>query len=633
MVLRSPGNRVLRFSPFFVSARSSFQPVLRFSPFFVSAGAVCMSRSRWIFDAPRDLTLFVATPVLILPLAFLICAAGSDELFVLLVAAFGQVGHNLPGLIRAYGDRDLFRRFRGRFILAPLLLGTACVFAAFQNLNVLVLAGVSWAIWHALMQTYGFVRIYASRGEAGSSSSLDAWLDFAMCVLWFGGAILLNERPLLLMLGRWYSSGGFVIPGPLVESLQAVWRVALIGVSVAWLGRALLAFSQKRGEPVRVGLMLTSIAFYWNAYAWTSNLLVGAAMFEIFHDVQYLAIVWMFNRRRVEQQAGVSRFIAFLFRRSGALVGCYVSLCFAFGSLKFFEGVATGATRNILIAFLATSGLLHFYYDGFIWKIRDASTRRSLDLDASKGISLNVPAAFHAMKWAAFLLPVLWLANIELRTRPDEASRWLQLTQSMPDSRAALVEAARLLAEKGDDSKACLLLHRAVMLAPDDLKTRLTLARLLLRQGRPGNALSQCQHVLSGEPSNSDARLLASRLLAEAGQLGGAEIQLRLVLDLEPERTDAIANLGIVLALQNRNQEAVDQFKAAIARQDEAETHFNLANVLVELDRTDDARAHYETALRLRPRYKKAEAALARLNALHAPQAGRPPGDRNSARR
>jgi len=435
------------------------------------------------------------------------------------------------------------------------------------------------------------------------------------------------------MLGRWYSSGGFLISGPLVDSLQAVWRVALVGVSVVWLGRALFAFSQHRGEPIRVGLMLTSIAFYWNAYAWASNLLVGAAMFEIFHDVQYLAIVWMFNRRRVEQQAGVGRFVTFLFRRSGALVGCYVGLCFAFGSLKFFEGVATGAMRNILIAFLATSGLLHFYYDGFIWKIRDASTRRSLDLHTSRGASLNVPAAVHALKWAAFLLPVLWLARIEVRTRPDEASRWLQLTQSMPDSRAAHVEAARLLAEKGDDSKACLLLHRAVMLAPDDLQTRLTLARLLHREGRPGNALSQCQHVLSGEPSNSDARLLASRLLAEAGQLGDAEAQLRRVLDFEPERADAISNLGIVLALQNRKLEAVEQFEAAIVRQDEAETHFNLANVLVELDRTDDARAHYEKALRLRPHYEKAAAALARLNQSSAPQAGRPFGDRNTVRR
>lgn len=335
-----------------------------------------MLRSRWIFDAPRDLALFVATPLLILPLAFLIRSAGSEALFVLLVAAFGQVGHNLPGLIRAYGDRELFRRFRGRFILAPLLLGAACVLAAFHNLNVLVLTSVSWAIWHALMQTYGFVRIYASRNEnAKTAGSFDRRLDFAMCVLWFVGAILLNEQPRMLMLQRWYGSGGFPVPAALLDSIRVLWLSILIGVTALWLVRSIRNPARTRGEATRLGLMVTSIGFYWYAYAGASNMLVGAAMFEVFHDVQYLAIVWLFNRRRVEQRADVGRVFGFLFRRSGALIGCYVGLCFAFGSLKFLESSATGSLQNLLIAFLATSGLLHFYYDGFIWKIRETSTR------------------------------------------------------------------------------------------------------------------------------------------------------------------------------------------------------------------------------------------------------------------
>ncbi len=35
----------------------------------------------------------------------------------LFVAAFGAMGHHLPGMIRAYGDRSLFERFKWRFIL------------------------------------------------------------------------------------------------------------------------------------------------------------------------------------------------------------------------------------------------------------------------------------------------------------------------------------------------------------------------------------------------------------------------------------------------------------------------------------------------------------------------------------
>jgi hypothetical protein len=157
-------------------------------------------RSLWILDPARDLLLFVATPLLILPLAWAIRASASDQLFALIVAAFGQVGHNLPGFIRAYGDCDLFRRFRFRFIVAPVLLGGACLFAAFYNIHALILASVAWAIWHALMQTYGFIRIYAAK--AGKNSAFDRRLDFSICLLWFSGAILLNENPLMLMLSR-----------------------------------------------------------------------------------------------------------------------------------------------------------------------------------------------------------------------------------------------------------------------------------------------------------------------------------------------------------------------------------------------------------------------------------------------
>jgi hypothetical protein len=192
-------------------------------------------RSLWILDPARDLLLFVATPLLILPLAWAIRASASDQFFALIVAAFGQVGHNLPGFIRAYGDRDLFRRFRFRFIVAPALLGAACLFAAFYNIHALILASVAWAIWHALMQTYGFIRIYAAK--AGENSAFDRRLDFSVCLLGFTGAILLNENPLMLMLSRWYHCGGFLIPASWIDSLQGLWWGLLAIATGLWIIR------------------------------------------------------------------------------------------------------------------------------------------------------------------------------------------------------------------------------------------------------------------------------------------------------------------------------------------------------------------------------------------------------------
>src|SRR5215510_864153 len=61
--------------------------------------------------------------------------------------------------------------------------------------------------------------------------------------------------------------------------------------------------------------------------------LLGLALFESWHDVQYLAIVWMFNLNRTRQTPEAGPFIRFLFRPRIVLALAYVGLCLAFGSL------------------------------------------------------------------------------------------------------------------------------------------------------------------------------------------------------------------------------------------------------------------------------------------------------------
>lgn len=570
-------------------------------------------RSLWILDPARDLLLFVATPLLILPLAWAIRASASDQFFALIVAAFGQVGHNLPGFIRAYGDRDLFRRFRFRFIVAPALLGAACLFAAFYNIHALILASVAWAIWHALMQTYGFIRIYAAK--AGENSAFDRRLDFSVCLLGFTGAILLNENPLMLMLSRWYHCGGFLIPASWIDSLQGLWWGLLAIATGLWIVR--LGFGCFRGappSPVKLLVTVSSIGFYWFAYAIAGNILVGAAMFEVFHDVQYLAIVWLFNRRRVEQSDNAGAFFKFVFGRSGALIGVYVGLCFAFGSFRFLEhGLADGPARNVVLAFLATSGLLHYYYDGFIWKIRDSDTSQGLGLSNARGSLLDVPALLHAGKWAVGLTPVLILTLMEINSPPNAAQRSVNLSLSLPNSHAAQVEAGEKLAVYDRLSESATKFQRALELRPDDHPTRVRLAKVLHQRGRINNALQECAIVMQTQPDNIESRLLASRLLAESGNPAAAETQLREVLSREPDLVDARTNLGIVLATVGRFDESITEFSRSLKLRSDPDTHFNLANVLAQQGSRDEARRHYQHALELRPDFAAADEALSRL--------------------
>lgn len=570
-------------------------------------------RSLWILDPARDLLLFVATPLLILPLAWAIRTSASDQFFALIVAAFGQVGHNLPGFIRAYGDRDLFRRFRFRFIVAPALLGAACLFAAFYNIHALILASVAWAIWHALMQTYGFIRIYAAK--AGENSAFDRRLDFSVCFLWFSGAILLNENPLMLMLSRWYRCGGFLIPASWIDSLQGLWLGMLAIASGLWIIR--LVYGCVKGSfasPVKVLVTISSVGFYWYAYAIAGNILIGAAMFEVFHDVQYLAIVWLFNRRRVQQSDNAGAFFRFVFGRSGALIGIYVGLCFAFGSFRFLEVALTeGPVRNVLLAFLATSGLLHYYYDGFIWKIRDSDTSQGFGLNNARGSLLDVPALLHAGKWAVGLTPVLILTLMEINSPPNAAQRSVNLSLSLPNSHAAQVEAGEKLAVYDRLSESATKFQRALELQPDDHPTRVRLAEVLHQRGRINNALQECALVMQIHPENIESRLLASRLLAESGNPAAAETQLREVLSRKPDLVDARTNLGIVLATVGRLDESITEFSRSLKLRSDPDTHFNLANVLAQQGSHDEARRHYRQALALRPDFAAADQALLRL--------------------
>jgi len=157
------------------------QHVTAFSPpqTVPAAPAVARKPNLWILDGWRDLILYVCTPLVILPIFVLAQTRWSAEDIYLFVAAFGAMGHHLPGMIRAYGDRALFQRFKYRFIFAPIFLVVVCTAFFLWDLKGIVLVAFIWGVWHGMMQTYGFCRIYDAK--VGSFAALTRRLDFALC--------------------------------------------------------------------------------------------------------------------------------------------------------------------------------------------------------------------------------------------------------------------------------------------------------------------------------------------------------------------------------------------------------------------------------------------------------------------
>ena len=287
--------------------------------------------SPWLLGLKLDLLLFIATPVLVLPLAL-----GVQKLYgsavVGALAGLGALGHHMPGMMRAYGDRELFSRFKVRFVVAPLFLLAACVTCAVLDpkMGGLVMLTYMWGVWHAFMQIHGFLRIYD--GRVKSFARVTALLDQWMCITWFVGGALSSDWWVHLIVSAFYVGGGPMLQLGYLDTIRMVW-FGLMGLVTAayFVNLVVCARAGRPQSPVKLLLLATSIPFWWYANAVVENPLVGVLLFEFFHDVQYLSIVWMFNRRRVANDAQIGSFTAYLFRNRGALIGLYVLLVMAYG--------------------------------------------------------------------------------------------------------------------------------------------------------------------------------------------------------------------------------------------------------------------------------------------------------------
>src|SRR5947207_2236809 len=208
----------------------------------------------WILSSWRDLILYVGTPLLLIPAFALAQARWSPQDIFLFVAAFGAMGHHLPGMIRAYGDRALFERFKWRFILAPLFLLVTCVAFFWWDLKGILLVVFFWGVWHGLMQTYGFCRIYDAK--TGTFDTLTRRLDFAMCVIWFATAVALSSYRLSDTLDTYYMCGGPFIQPWILQAVQRGFVFLALAVSILFVANFIWMSTQaKRPNPVKLVLL------------------------------------------------------------------------------------------------------------------------------------------------------------------------------------------------------------------------------------------------------------------------------------------------------------------------------------------------------------------------------------------
>jgi len=605
--------------------------------------AVLAKRNLWILNSWRDLILYVGTPVLLIPLFAVAQTRWSTQEIYLFVAAFGALGHHLPGMIRAYGDRALFERFKWRFIIAPIFLLVVCVGFYFWDIktNPVVMIVFLWGVWHGMMQTYGFGRIYDAK--IGSFAAVTRRLDFATCAIWFAAGVILSPARMTDTLEGLYGCGlPFISPAG-IDALQQTFLVAAIAVVILWVGNYVWMWTAgTRQNPVKVALFVSSIAFWWYCNNGVANILAGIALFEVFHDVQYLSIVWIYNRNRVEKDRSIGGFMRFIFRRSGSLMGLYVGLVLAYGSIGYLNSyIGMDTVTRVLTGIVAASGLLHFYYDGFIWKVREKSTRQSLGLEggtADVRLGGFLPGwAIHGARWAvAFVIPLgaMWFGKVYHAAPTTERNGCV--AADLPDSARAHFNYGSALQQQGrlDDaeneynaalrfdanyvkvymnlgqlfvSKAKLdeakkNYEKAIQLEPRTGEIHSGYAYLLERLGRADEARKEYQNAIRLSPKSARLLYTYGAFLDKRGELDAAIVQYQRALEVDPNFADAHSELATVLLTKGDSQRAEFHYLEA-ARLDpkRADVHSNLGSLLLREGKTSQAIIQYEEALRIDP--------------------------------
>ncbi|MGE4608876.1 MAG: tetratricopeptide repeat protein, partial [Myxococcota bacterium] len=268
---------------------------------------------------------------------------------------------------------------------------------------------------------------------------------------------------------------------------------------------------------------------------------------------------------------------------------------------------------------------------------RTRAGRRTLALlGVGTIIGLSIAASQQVAHWRSTLslyehavaandaspLAHLGLAGLMLQSdRIAEAEtyyiRALEISPGMAGAHAGLAD---VLSLQGRFDLAIERYRRALRRFPRRARWRAHLGKALAEDGQTKAAIAELERAIDSYRNRGTPEVHAylASALAQDRQLERARLQYLKAIALRPEYGDAHVNLGFVLVLQQRHQEALAHLERALELDGEtAELRASLGETSAELGNPADAKLHYSAALRLRPGWLPPANNLAWILATH----------------
>jgi hypothetical protein len=331
-----------------------------------------LARDRYIVSPGFDWLFFIGSPLLAVAAIFAALRFVPAERVEVVVLSYLAVGHHVPTFLRAYSDPDELAEHRWRLTVVPIAVVYVMVLLFAFESRLLSLVFI-WDQYHFVRQHYGFMRLYDAKN--GNLAADVGRFDQPLCFALFLAIIAHSDFYAFLYTEGLYELG-VLLPmwlGPVLRE-ATLWGAG--GVATFWL--ADLARQAARGQPIalpKLAILASTYAVWAWSYSVLSAPLLSYSISACFHCVQYDALAWWYNHRKADTLGERPGSAVFRYLHTRNHIWLYAACIFAYGFLSRWGGESLPA----LVFFVnRTTGLLHYYFDSFIWRVRKAEFRRHL---------------------------------------------------------------------------------------------------------------------------------------------------------------------------------------------------------------------------------------------------------------
>jgi hypothetical protein len=277
--------------------------------------------------------------------------------------------HQPLTLALVYGDRNQFALRRRLFTWSPVVAVGLISVAVGLNLWIIIPIAAVWNTIHTLQQRYGLSRIYARKSGYGS-----ARLDRAVLYAWMVAAILAvgAAGSTLHQLARVMLGGG---NEQAVVDLTKVRPYALWLLMPAIAVAVVTAFALIRQEARHLRQANRAKWIYQaSSLALIATIaldpLAGFIAYVAAHAIEYFVVVDKTMESRYQKAPRPDR-PPFLARAAGRPATRWLFLLAFLGCFFVLDArTADALPGQTYLIILYSVGILHFWYDSFIWKLR-----------------------------------------------------------------------------------------------------------------------------------------------------------------------------------------------------------------------------------------------------------------------